>query len=276
MLQPTDTVKFLKYINNIERGLMMGLKTVFFDFGGTIDLYPEIQSNVLAAMEKILNLLRDYSIDLPKEMTAESFYKHLGKASELYKLWTKKTLVEIPTLDFWNDYILSGICQKKIDDSIFSEELTYILEAVRYTRSVRQEMKSVMEQLKSTTSLNYGIISNIISKTQVPRSLKEYKLEQYFSKIILSSEFGKVKPAASIFHHAASQFQCRPDECIYVGNSPIKDIYGARNAGFLATVQIEYTDDLDDITDLGGSPDYYIKSMKELPEIIFSLLRKYE
>jgi putative hydrolase of the HAD superfamily len=251
----------------------MSLKTVFFDFGGTIDLYPEIQNDTLAAMEKILVLLRDNGIDVPADMTSETFFKHLDRKSKLYKLWRKKTLVEISTMELWNDYILQGLCQEKIVDSNFSEELTYIVETGRYTRSVRPEMKSVMEQLINTTSLNYGIISNIISKSQVPKSLKKYNLEQYFSKLILSAEFGKVKPDASIFHHAAAQYLCRPEECMYVGNSPSKDVDGARNAGFLATVQIEYKDDSEDTTDPGGAPDYYIKTMEELPEIINSLLK---
>lgn len=251
----------------------MSLKTVFFDFGGTIDLYPEIHSDALIAMGSILKLLRDHGLDIPEEMTAVAFYEQMNKGSKQYKLWKKKTMVEISTLEYWNEYILPGICLQKINDSVLSEELTYILERGRYTRSVRPEMKSVMDILLSTTSLNYGIISNIISKAQVPRSLKEYNLEKYFSKVILSSEFGRVKPDSSIFHHAAAQFKSNPDECIYVGNSPSKDVTGAKNAGFLATVQIEYADSSEDTTDPGGVPDHYIKSMEELPEIIYSLLR---
>lgn len=252
----------------------MGLKTVFFDFGGTIDLYPEIHSDALTAMGRILKLLRDHGLDLSEEMTAGTFYEHLKKASTQYKLWKKKTMVEISTMELWNDYILPGISMQKICDPVLSEELTYILERGRYTRSVRPEMRSVMEQLTRSTSLNYGIISNIVSKTQVPRCLEEYKLEKYFSKVILSSEYGKVKPDTSIFHHAASLYGCKPEECIYVGNSPSKDVDGARNAGYMAAVQIEYSDSSEDTTDPGGAPDYYIKSMKELPQIINSLLGK--
>lgn len=252
----------------------MSLKTVFFDFGGTIDLYPEIHSDALSAMGSILKLLRDNSFDLPEEMTAVIFYEHLKRASTQYKLWKKKTLVEISTMELWNDYILPGISMQKVSDPVLSEELTYILERGRYTRSVRPEMRSVMEQLIHSTSLNYGIISNIVSKTQVPRCLEEYKLEKYFSKVILSSEYGKVKPDASIFHHAASLYGSKPEECIYVGNSPSKDVDGARNAGYMATVQIEYIDSSDDTTDPGGSPDYYIKSMEELPQIIHSLMKR--
>lgn len=251
----------------------MSLKTVLFDFGGTIDLYPEIESDALAAMEKMMSLLETNGIDLPDDMSPSSFFDHLNKGSKRYKSWRKTTLVEISTMDLWNDYILPGISSKKIEDPDLSEELTYTIETGRYTRSARPEMIAVMEELTSTTDLNYGIISNIISRTQVPRCLKEYNLEKYFSQVVLSAEFGKVKPDPSIFHHAASLYGCRPDECIYVGNSPSKDVDGARNAGYLASVQIEYSDSSEDTTDPGGSPDFYIKSMKELPDIIQSFIK---
>jgi len=110
--------------------------------------------------------------------------------------------------------------------------------------------------------------------TQVPRNLVDYGLEQYFSKVILSSEFGRSKPDPSIFLHAAKEAGFLPEECLYIGNSPLKDIYGASNAGFMGTVQIEYLDDIDDIKDPGVAPDHYIKSMEELPEIIYSYLNR--
>lgn len=251
----------------------MSLKSVFFDFGGTIDTYPEIYNNALEAMEKIIRLLRDNGVGLPDQISPESFLRHLDRASKRYKAWRKTTLIEVSTVEFWNKYILPDISAGRIVDPKLSEELTYLIETGRYTRSVRPEMISVMEELTTSTSLNFGIISNIISKTQVPRCLEDYRLEKYFSQVILSAEFGKVKPDVSIFHHAADLYECRPDECVYVGNSPSKDVEGAKNAGYMAAVQIEYTDDAEDAAASGCSPDYYIKSMNELPAIIDTLLQ---
>jgi putative hydrolase of the HAD superfamily len=137
----------------------------------------------------------------------------------------------------------------------------------RFIRRIRPEMYEVMEELLET-NLKFGIISNTVSLTQVPRNLIDYGIEKYFSPVISSSEFGKFKPDISIFHHAASAAGFLPEECIYVGNSLQKDIAPSKKAGYRAAIQIEYNDDLDKTVDLSIKPDFYIKSMKELPAIV--------
>ena len=119
---------------------------------------------------------------------------------------------------------------------------------------------------------NFGIISNVLSLSQVPRNLAEYGLDSYFSTIVLSSEFGRSKPDPSIFLYAADKAGFLPEECLYIGNSPLKDIYGAKNAGFLGAVQIEYNNGPEDADSHGIKPDFYIKSMEELPEILYGYL----
>jgi putative hydrolase of the HAD superfamily len=252
---------------------MNKLKAVFFDFGGTIDLYPDDRDNVLTAIKTMLSILKKTGIDLTQKYTVEEFYILFTKRHKIYKNWKSETLIELSGLQVWREYILYD--EKTIDklDAATAEELTFLIETGRFNRSVRPEMKKVMEELLKT-KLFFGIISNVLSLTQVPRNLEDYGLVQYFSKVILSSEFGRSKPDPSIFLHAAKESGFRPEECLYVGNSPLKDIYGAKNAGFMAAVQIEYTEDIDDVKDPGIAPDYYIKSMEELPDIIHSYLNR--
>ncbi|RKX89062.1 MAG: hypothetical protein DRP70_04905 [Spirochaetes bacterium] len=249
----------------------MSLKAVFFDFGGTIDHYPEIREDGLIAAGKIMSLLNDIGINVADKYSASDFFDQLLRRLAVYKTWKKETLIELPTQRVWKEYILFDEPDKDNLDAETAEELTFLVETGRYTRYVRPEMKVVMEELVKT-KLKFGIISNVVSLTQVPRNLVDYGLESYFSKIILSSGFGKVKPDPGIFHHASDAYGYKPEECIYVGNSPSKDIYGAKNAGFMAAIQIEYVDDSDDTTDTGVDPDFYIRSMKELPPIIHSYM----
>ena len=249
----------------------MCLKAVFFDFGGTIDLYPEVRERALIAAGKMMSILDNLGIRVSDKSSIPEFYDQLISRLSEYKSWKKKTLVELPSERVWKEYILFDESEKNLIDAETAEELTFLVETGRYTRSVRPEMKVVMEELIKT-GLDFGIISNVVSLTQVPRNLVDYGLESYFSKIILSSGFGKVKPDPGIFHHASDAYGYKPVECIYVGNSPSKDIFGAKNAGFMAAIQIEYVDDSDDTIDTGVDPDYYIRSMKELPPIIHSYM----
>ena len=252
---------------------MKKLKAVFFDFGGTIDLYPNDPDNVLEAMEKMMSILKDLGINMTHKYSVEKFYKIFTERHRNYKDWKSKTLIELSGLQVWKEYILYDEPEIGLLDEHIAEELTFLIETGRFNRTARPEMKKVMEELVKIDLL-YGIISNVLSLTQVPRNLVDYGLEHYFSKVILSSEFGRSKPDPSIFLHAAKEAGFLPEECLYVGNSPLKDIYGAKNAGFMAAVQIEYLEDIDDVKDPGIAPDYYIKSMEELPEIIHSYLNK--
>lgn len=245
----------------------MQLKAVFFDFGGTIDLYPVILKNAHIAADKMISILQRAGIDVSNKYTVEVFYQLIIDRLKQYKNWKKETFIELPSEQVWKEYILPDEEGIENLDANTAEELTFLLETGRFTRTVRLEMKEVMEELLKT-GLYFGIISNVLSLTQVPVNLKEYELESYFSSITLSSVFGRSKPDKSIFLHSAEKSGFLPGECIYVGNSPSKDIYGSKNAGFMAAIQIEYIDDSDDTTDPGVEPDYYIRSMNELPEII--------
>lgn len=251
---------------------MKELKAVFFDFGGTIDLYPIDHDNALKSMESMISILKDAGIDLSNKYTTEEFFKVVIGGHGNYRKSTSDSLIELPSLEVWTDYILSD--EPEIDklDAETAEELTFLIETGRFNRTVRPEMKLVMDELQKT-GLHFGIISNTLSLTQVPRNLKDYGLDSYFSSVVLSSGFGRSKPDSSIFLYAVKETGFLPEECLYVGNSPLKDIYGAKNAGFMAAVQIEYKEDINDIKDEGVPPDFYIKSMKELPEIIRSYLK---
>jgi len=252
---------------------MNQLKAVFFDFGGTIDLYPVDIENAHKAMATMISILKEAGIDITNKYSVEEFYRLFSERHRKYKNWKSKTLIELSGLEVWKKYILFD--EPNIDrmDEHTAEELTFLIETGRFNRTARPEMKKVMEELVKN-DLFYGIISNVLSLTQVPRNLVDYGLESYFSKLVLSSAFGRSKPDPSIFLHAAQEAGFRPEECLYVGNSPLKDIYGASNAGFLGTVQIEYLEDIDDVKDPGIAPDYYIKSMEELPGIIQSYINK--
>lgn len=247
------------------------LKAVFFDFGGTIDLYPVDRKNALKAMKSMMDILKAKGIDLNLKYTVEEFYKLFSARHRKYKEWKSGTLIELSGLQVWKEYILHDEPDTDNLDADTAEELTFLIETGRFNRTVRPEMKRVMEELIKT-KLFFGIISNVLSLTQVPRNLVDYGLESYFSRVFLSSSFGRSKPDKSIFLHAAKESGFLPEECLYVGNSPLKDIYGAKNAGYMGAVLIEYSDDPDDIKDPGVKPDYYINSMEELPKIIQSYL----
>lgn len=54
----------------------MKLKAVFFDFGGTIDLYPVIMENVLIAADKMVSTLQKAGIDVSNKYSVKYFINY--------------------------------------------------------------------------------------------------------------------------------------------------------------------------------------------------------
>lgn len=249
----------------------MALKALFFDFGGTLDLYPVVYEDCINASSKMLDVLAKSGIDLRNRFSSDDFYNHIKAKNDDYRKWKYETLIELSEMDVWKNYILYDETKKELLDDGVVKELTYLIEAGFHTRHVRPEAKEALEKLKGY-GLKMGIISNVLSLTQVPRDLKRYGIEEYFEPVITSAEFGRVKPHPSIFTYAAECSGVKPDECLYIGNSPLKDVKGAQNGGFMGVVQIVY--DMNSSSDVctDAEPDYLIKNLLELPDIVSELL----
>ena len=249
----------------------MALKALFFDFGGTLDLYPVVYEDCIDASSKMLEILAESGIDLRDKFSSEEFYNHINSRNDEYRRWKYETLTELSEMDVWKGYILHEETRRELLNCRTVEELTYLIDSGFHTRQVRPEAKKALEELRKF-GLKMGIVSNVLSIAQVPRDLERYGLSEYFNPVVTSAAFGKVKPHPSIFIHAAVLAGVDPSECLYIGNSPLKDINGAKNAGFMGTVQIVYklTGKGDMCAD--AKPDFLIESLDELPEIVETLM----
>jgi len=131
---------------------------------------------------------------------------------------------------------------------------------------MRPEAPAVLEAIKKM-GLKIGLISNVNSRGQVPTNLAEYKIGHYFDPIVLSSEYGRRKPGPAIFHYAARLANVPTSHCIMVGDRIVRDILGARRAGFGLAVQIKH-DYKHGEGDEGATPDYVIEGLTELLDIL--------
>ena len=99
--------------------------------------------------------------------------------------------------------------------------------------------------------------------------LETMGLRDLFSCVVLSEEFGIRKPDSKIFHHAVSLLYLQPAECLYVGDSYIHDVIGAKNAGLLVCwLNSESLKPPDE----NIKPDFIVNKLEEL----LGLLEKYE
>jgi putative hydrolase of the HAD superfamily len=242
----------------------MNIKAVFFDMGGTIETFEytrELRLDTTAILEQRLT-----SAGIALHLTTEELYELISSGLSKYKEWSILSMQELPPQRVWSDYILASrdVDRKKL--SAISEELMFLIETDFYHRAMRPEVPDVLQSIKEI-GLKIGLISNVNSRGQVPVNLSKYGIIDYFNPIVLSSEYGCRKPDPAIFHQAARLASVPASRCAYVGDRVVRDIDGARRAGFGLAIQIRHDFEHGE-NDAGSSPDAVIDNMIELLDIL--------
>lgn len=88
-------------------------------------------------------------------------------------------------------------------------------------------------------------------------------LDRFFTLRILSSCFGFKKPDVKLFTIAMGKFGVRPEESIYVGDNPHKDLLGAKRSGMSF---ILFGQEFQEYNDL--KPDGVFHDYSELEEVV--------
>src|SRR5207247_1094310 len=90
------------------------------------------------------------------------------------------------------------------------------------------DVLSTLERLHRRFHL--GIITN--GMTEIQRNkIQRLGIEPYFDTVLISQEVGCLKPDPRIFELALSRVPCRPEEAVMIGDSPDRDVAGARAVG---------------------------------------------
>jgi HAD superfamily hydrolase (TIGR01509 family) len=129
---------------------------------------------------------------------------------------------------------------------------------------LRDDCLETLEALRSQ-GLSLALVSNIDDDFLEPM-LEHLDLRPYFDDWISSELAGSCKPDARIFHYALERASCGPEEAMFVGDSRVHDIQGARGVG-LRSVLISGVSHLDDES-FQAEPDHVIRALSELPGIV--------
>lgn len=252
----------------------MRVDTVLFDMGGTLEDIrysggvPEI---IAERMEAILGM--PFAEITP--LSGEDFFIHLKKRYGEYRDFREQTLIEVHPAMVWKDWILKGLPVPA--EVIFDrcEDLALFWETDVIERKCREEAPPMLELLKGR-GIRMGIISNTGSFTQVHKSLERYGIGHFFEMIGLSSDYGIRKPHGYLFRDVLNRMGCRAERTLYVGDTLSRDVAGAKNGGLLGSVQIrsEFTGPSDGDQTRELRPDYVVRSLLELPEIIDGINKK--
>jgi HAD superfamily hydrolase (TIGR01549 family) len=132
---------------------------------------------------------------------------------------------------------------------------------------LRDDCLETLEVLRSQ-GLLLALVSNIDDDFLEPM-LEHLGLRPYFDDTISSELAGSCKPDARIFHYALERTSCGPEEAMFVGDSRVHDIQGARAVGLRSVLITEEggVSHLDDES-FEAEPDHVIRALSELPGIV--------
>lgn len=91
-------------------------------------------------------------------------------------------------------------------------------------------MLTTLEKLKE---YKLGLITNGRTDLQSSNS-RALGLDRFMDTILISESEGVSKPDKEIFHRAAQRLGVTPEQCVFVGDHPQKDVAAAEKAGMTA------------------------------------------
>ena len=182
--------------------------------------------NSVKTYEPLSKWLSYYGVRLsPDELMRE--YKRLCKEA-IERSWEMHTEIKV-------EDIFARICRERASWPI--NEVTVGIEAARIFRSssIRRlhAFPESVRLLNCLRSYPLGIVSNgqrVFSENE----LRHLGLYGYFKFVIFSSDFGYKKPDHRIFLAGAERLGLRPDEILYIGDSPGNDLVPSRQLGMKA------------------------------------------
>jgi HAD superfamily hydrolase (TIGR01549 family) len=128
---------------------------------------------------------------------------------------------------------------------------------------LRDDAKTCLDQLENM-GIKLGLISNHHDGSALMRSMRPYRIMHRFNPIVISEEVKVRKPDPAIFRLCLSAMKVRPRQAVYVGDVREFDVAGAKAAGMYSILIGNKGGD-------GPSPDFAVKGMDEIPQIVASL-----
>jgi HAD superfamily hydrolase (TIGR01509 family) len=240
----------------------MPIQAVFFDFGGTLFSYREVQGRAFypiltEALERLGGqALRGVAGKAWRRATAEAYrdyhsqtyYLHRDLFAEIFRRFARELGAEARP-----------------------EDLAWFHEAQRdlvYRGfELREGCLEALAELRGA-GLHTAIVSNIDDDYLLPM-VEKSGLSEHLDAWTSSEEAQSCKPHGGIYEHALTKAGAAAEASVFVGDSPVHDIVGARRLG-MQTILIR--DDAAETPGAGAgeaaTPHHTVTDLREIPDLV--------
>ncbi len=145
---------------------------------------------------------------------------------------------EIPYPDYTGSKWWDNLCGKTYSfcksNGIYAAISSQICEefknnAINFDYKLYDDAETILAYCCANNYRNYLLSNNF---PELINTVERFGLDKYFSGYFLSSNIGFEKPHIKIFEYAIKAAD-NPEFCCMVGDNPVADINGAKNAGLM-------------------------------------------
>jgi len=190
---------------------MMKIKAVLFDLDNTLIDFMKMKR---LASNAAASAMVDAGLDAEKKELAEelfAFYRKNGIESD----------------DVFERFLLEKY--GKADLRVLAAGINAYLKEKYMHMKPYPGVKEVLSELKGR-GLKLGVVSDGL-RLKAWMRLNEAGIDRFFGVVIAFEDTNKKKPSPEPFRKALGELKVKPEECLFVGDWPEKDIKGAKDLG---------------------------------------------
>ncbi len=245
---------------------MVCAKAVIFDYVGTLVNCKGYTLEV--SRENLYNALVNEGFDVAKDKFLEAYIV----AHEKYRIIRFEQLREV-TNAVWVAEALSNLgFDVTADDYRIKCALSVFFKTYVDSFELRDGAKKLLKQVRQQYKV--GLISNFTHAPVIYRSLKHLGINEFFNVVVVSEEDGWRKPSAKIFQDALNRLGVEAKAAVYIGDSPIEDIKGAKQAGLKTVFIVSQFNTLNDLIESQQKPDFVAKDLQSILENFDNIIIK--
>jgi HAD superfamily hydrolase (TIGR01662 family) len=241
------------------------IEAVIFDLGGTLIEYagpyrhwPELETPGLQAAYESL---RRHEIALPPFLRfREAAFAILPGRWQAATEGVRNLLL----IDYLHE-VLVDLQVEKVAPEWLAEAAERYQTAVCSQAAMIEEAPQTLARVKEQ-GYKIGLLSNTMFEGAAHvADLQRFNLDSYFDVMLFSADENKWKPGAAPYLHLLEQLQVEPDNAVFIGDSPVHDVVGGKEAG-LHTIYFRSSERFDQSENY--EPDATIHHLSELPAVL--------
>jgi len=242
---------------------LRSVRAVIFDFIGTLANVKDY------SLENSKTKLYTSIVEAGFDVGFEGFVQAYGQAHEKYRLMRYEELIEV-TNAVWISEALTNLGFKTSpEDTRIKMAVNIFFEDYLNSLELRMCAKKTLKKLSKDCKL--GLVSNFTYAAVIYAGLRKLGINQFFHAILVSEEAGWRKPHTKIFEETLRRLRATAEEAVYIGDSPLEDMKGAKGVGMKTIFVPSQFYSIENLYQSKQQPDFVAKDLceicKKIPEL---------